>query len=310
MRLARTEIAAAYRRAAWESFQDDPRITGIRILLSNNHTCINPRTGKPEPFHDICDELAGDYPKSFLWTGWHPQCRCVMLPIVISGDEATKFIDAKVNGEKYTPKQIKSVPSQLQKWMEKNRGRIDAANNRGTLPYWIKDNAKYAGMKINPINEAAQPEIRKEALSKYNAYDSDWEKAYFDRYSGGYVVTDKQRIEHSKVSKNEKAKYDKEIEMSIVFAKNGYKIELLKEIPRISSPDAKINGVFADLKRVSGHNNIVKDAKKAVRKQGAEIVLFEFDAMTHSIKNELDKLKKLGINVKYFIAGTDKVIDP
>ncbi|MDR1023881.1 MAG: hypothetical protein LBL94_11535, partial [Prevotellaceae bacterium] len=78
MHLARTEISATYRRAQWAQFQDDPRITGIRIQLSNDHIWINPRTGKPEPFYDICDELAGDYPKSFLWTGWHPQCRCVM----------------------------------------------------------------------------------------------------------------------------------------------------------------------------------------------------------------------------------------
>jgi hypothetical protein len=140
MRLARTEIAAAYRRAAWEQFQDDPRITGIRISLSNNHTCVNPRTGQPEPFYDICDELAGDYPKSFLWTGWHPQCRCVMNPIVISGDEATKYIDAKVGGKTYTPKQITKPPKALDDWLRINGDRITRANDNNTLPYWLKDN--------------------------------------------------------------------------------------------------------------------------------------------------------------------------
>jgi hypothetical protein len=141
MRLARTEIPAAYRRAQWEAFQNDPRITGIRIQLSNNHTCINPKTGKPEPFYDICDELAGDYPKTFLWTGWHPQCRCVMTPILVSGDEATKLIDAQVKGEKYEPKQITEPPQALKDWLRINSDRITRAQANNTLPYWLNDNA-------------------------------------------------------------------------------------------------------------------------------------------------------------------------
>jgi hypothetical protein len=140
MRLARTEIAGAYRRSAWEQFQNDPRITGIRIQLSNNHTCINPKTGQPEPFYDICDELAGDYSKSFLWMGWHPQCRCVMNPIVISGNEATKFIDAKVEGKTYAPKQITELPRAFNDWLRINGDRITRANDNNTLPYWLKDN--------------------------------------------------------------------------------------------------------------------------------------------------------------------------
>jgi hypothetical protein len=146
MRLARTEITAAYRRAAWESFRDDPRIVGLRISLSNNHTCINPRTGKPEPFYDICDELAGDYPKSFLWTGWHPQCRCVMTPIAVEGEEATRLINARANGKEYAPKQVAAAPPQLQRWLDRNSGRVAAANIRGTLPFWIKDNPQFTGV--------------------------------------------------------------------------------------------------------------------------------------------------------------------
>jgi hypothetical protein len=150
----------------------------------------------------------------------------------------------------------------------------------------------------------------KENLSEYNAYDpGTWSKAYFDKNSGGYVVINNQRVEHSNSSKNEKAKFDKELLMTKIFAQNGHKIEMLEEIPRIASPDIRIDGILGELKRVSGHNNIVKDAKKAVRKQRAEIVLFEFDTMTHFIQSELAKLKKLGMNVKYFITGSNKVID-
>jgi hypothetical protein len=141
MRLARTEINAAYRRAQWERFQTDPQVIGIRIALSNNHTCINPKTGKPEPFVDICDELAGDYPKSFLWEGWHPQCRCVQFPILVGPEDFRKMLDAEVRGEKYEPKQITKPPKAIDEWIERNRERAKGWSN---TPYWIKDNQKFA----------------------------------------------------------------------------------------------------------------------------------------------------------------------
>ncbi|MCL1932759.1 MAG: hypothetical protein FWF53_02955 [Candidatus Azobacteroides sp.] len=140
MRLAGTEIHAAYCRAEWEKFQSDPQVTGIRISLSNNHTCINPKTGRPEPFYDICDELAGEYPKSFLWTGWHPQCRCVLLPVLVDGTEFRKLLDAEIKGEIYTPKQITKPPNAFNDWLRINGERITKANDNNTLPYWLKDN--------------------------------------------------------------------------------------------------------------------------------------------------------------------------
>jgi hypothetical protein len=148
MRLARTEIPAAYRRAQWEQFQSDPQIIGIRIELSNNHTCINPRTGKPEPFYDICDELAGDYPKSFLWTGWHPQCRCEIYPIITDDeDDIENIIQARLKGKTYTPKQITEPPKALGEWITRNRER---AKGWSDMPYWIKDNKQYAsGIQVN-----------------------------------------------------------------------------------------------------------------------------------------------------------------
>lgn len=140
MRLARTEIAASYRRAQWEKYQNDPLVIGIRIELSNNHTCINPRTGEPEPFHDICDELEGIYPKTFLWTGWHPQCRCIMTPVLVDGPEFRKILDAEEKGEKYTPKGVEKMPKAFEDWLKINRNRVDTFWERGTMPYWLRDN--------------------------------------------------------------------------------------------------------------------------------------------------------------------------
>lgn len=63
VRLMRTEINSSYHFANYEFWQGEPYIIGIRISLSPQH-----------PITDICDDLAGDYPKDFKWSGWHPQC--------------------------------------------------------------------------------------------------------------------------------------------------------------------------------------------------------------------------------------------
>jgi hypothetical protein len=153
-----------------------------------------------------------------------------------------------------------------------------------------------------------ETEQLKASLLQYDEYGSDWERAYFDEHSGGYLVIDRERIEHSKVSKNEKTKFDKEYAMSMVFAQNGYRIEMLKELSGFSSSDITIDGVLADLKCVSSHNNIVRDAKKAVRKQGAKIVVFEFEKETKAIDAELLKLKRMGISVYYYYSNNKGLI--
>jgi len=161
---------------------------------------------------------------------------------------------------------------------------------------------------MNPINIIAQTEIIKTALQKYNSYGSEWQKAYFDKLSGGYVVVDKQRIENSKINNNEKEKFAKEYAMSRVFAQNGYRIEILMERPGFSSSDITINGIMAELKKTSSHNNMLKYAKKAIDKQGAKLVIFEFDKDTKKIQEELDKLKRMNIKVYYYFTGNKQKI--
>jgi len=151
---------------------------------------------------------------------------------------------------------------------------------------------------------------KKRRQKKYYFYDSKkWLKACFDKNSGGYVVINKQRIKQSVLSKNEREKFIKELKMSFVFAKNGYEIELLEETPRIPSPDVRINGILADLKKVSSHNNIVKEAKDAVHRKGAEIVLFEFEVETEKIYKEIFQLQKIGIHGKYYFTNNSKVYE-
>lgn len=69
-RLARTEINIAYRTADIDRWQTLDFVSGYEIKRSKH----------PFPCK-ICDMMAGQYPKSFLWVGNHPNCRCYMVPI-------------------------------------------------------------------------------------------------------------------------------------------------------------------------------------------------------------------------------------
>ncbi|MDR1864374.1 MAG: hypothetical protein LBR08_02265 [Bacteroidales bacterium] len=143
-----------------------------------------------------------------------------------------------------------------------------------------------------------------DSRKEYLSHDVEtWRRSYFNRENGGYLVVRRQRIEHSKISKNERAKFDKEYAMCMVFAQNGYRTEMLKERSGFSSSDITINGVTAELKKTSSHNNIVSYAKKAIDKQGAKMVLFAFDTMNVETMKELIKLRGLNIPIKYYLTN-------
>ena len=133
MRLTRTEINMAYRTADHERWAAIPFVIGTEIVCSNNH-----------PVADICDTLAGVYPKDFKWTGWHPHCRCIALPYLAKGDEIDKYHEMLLNGEDvegYTfPGTVNDVPQKFKTWLTDNTERIENAKQQ---PYFIKDNPQY-----------------------------------------------------------------------------------------------------------------------------------------------------------------------
>lgn len=153
-RLAVTEMNAAFRRAEWESYQNNPLITSYEIRLSNNHTVII--NGKLRTLHDICDVLAGVYPKTFLWAGWHPQCRCEMIPILISENDFRARIRARKAGKlgEWKPtdkKPVTEVPKALGDWVKNNQERAKGWVN---LPYFVRDNQKQIGtLKVNTYTD-------------------------------------------------------------------------------------------------------------------------------------------------------------
>ena len=165
LRLARTEVNIAYATAQWETFQSNPLVTGIRISLSNNHTTLN-RQGKRVPLHDMCDELQGDYPKTFRWTPWHPQCRCTMTPITISDDDFKKRMSALFAGtlDDWKPQDtVTKMPETFTGWMDRNKERLAKGKS---IPAFVKDNYLNGNplAKLNPAITNLEDEVRKQAL--------------------------------------------------------------------------------------------------------------------------------------------------
>lgn len=144
MRLARTETNMAYRTADQERWRQLDFVIGYRVVLSDNH---------PEP--DICNDLSarrgekgsrGVYPKDFVFKGWHPQCRCYVVPILADEKEFDKIQEAILNDEPIPESKsvIREPNKYFQDWWMKNKKRVSEAQS---LPYWVKDNPKYTRIK-------------------------------------------------------------------------------------------------------------------------------------------------------------------
>lgn len=130
IRLARSEINMAYRTAEQKRWEQMDFIVGYEIKLSHSHH-------SKMPHGDICDELAGKYPKNFKWTGWHPNDMCYVVPILKTEEE---FLS---DGENKSINEIDDIPMQLKNWISENKDRIKKSKLKKTLPYFLKENISY-----------------------------------------------------------------------------------------------------------------------------------------------------------------------
>lgn len=156
-RLARTETNIAYREADFTRWQQLDFVVGVEIKLSNNH-----------PVLDICDDLKGVYPKGFKWVGWHPNCRCYMVPVLAKEEELDQMLDKILNGEdpgSVVTDSPKDLPDQFQTWVKDNEERYHKAEAKGTLPYFIRDNKKAVEQILNPLTP--EQKHHQELVQKY-----------------------------------------------------------------------------------------------------------------------------------------------
>lgn len=128
VRLVRNEINMAYRSAEQERWARMDYIKGKEIKTTNN---ISHKS-------DMCDLLSGIYPSDFYWTGWHVNCMCYAIPIIMSEDE---FWAKERNN-----KQI-GIPQNFTAWVDDNKQKIAKKK-----PIFYSQNKKYFNEKIKEEN--------------------------------------------------------------------------------------------------------------------------------------------------------------
>lgn len=176
-RLTRSEINMAYRESDFLRWQQLDFVVGFEIHRSNHEPLCKCK---------MCDRLQGRYPKTFKFKGWHPQCMCYAVPILM--DEETfdenelGDLKAALYGTEYKKKQAKNVvvdvPDGFKEWVAEN---MEASAGWASTPYFIKDNfvdgdlAK--GLKIAlPIVEPDVPQTLPEIITHAKKVMKETEK--------------------------------------------------------------------------------------------------------------------------------------
>ena len=176
-RLTRSEINMAYRESDFLRWQQLDFVVGFEIHRSNHEPLCKCK---------MCDRLQGRYPKTFKFKGWHPQCMCYAVPILM--DEETfdenelGDLKAALRGTEYKKKQAKNlvtdVPDGFKEWVAEN---MEASAGWASTPYFIKDNfvdgdlAK--GLKIAlPIVEPDVPQTLPEIITHAKKVMKETEK--------------------------------------------------------------------------------------------------------------------------------------
>ncbi len=178
-----SETNMAYRTADHLRWQQMDFVVGQHVLRSNN---------REEGNGDICEMLSGTseedkkgrYPKDFKFVGWHPWCRCHVVPLLADDDEFEEYMDRKAAGEDVSGMRFKEeqteLPEEFKEWVRKNEYHINASTQNGKAPYFVRDNRDYVDGVLSgekkPQYKGESPfgdkqkvsdDLRKEALAQY-----------------------------------------------------------------------------------------------------------------------------------------------
>ncbi|WP_312554903.1 hypothetical protein [Empedobacter brevis] len=130
LRLASSEINAFYKESENQRWKSMDFVVGFEIKRSNNvFDC------------DLCDSLKGRYPKSFLFIGWHPNCRCYQIPILKPIEMFTDELKGAVKSSysylgNFQTTEIKEMPANYKNHLKE---KADIYRGYKTVPYWVKD---------------------------------------------------------------------------------------------------------------------------------------------------------------------------
>ena len=155
LRVARTEINAAYHKARNERWQNEPFVIGQYIHVSPQHN-----------IDDICNDLEGRYPKDFDWRSWHSNCMCTSDPITLQGEEKKEFYKRLAAGEDMSNYvglfAVRDVPDYYKQYIKDHSEAIIKSYKKGNLAWHLQDNKKYW---VNLLSAAERKEIGLKAIS-------------------------------------------------------------------------------------------------------------------------------------------------
>lgn len=199
MRMARTEVNMAYRDSDRYRWNQLDFVVGYEVKLSNNHT-LKDHKG---PYHDICDELAGRYPKTFVFKGWHPNCRCFMVPILkdpkeFKTDQENALrdafwgedddFDAAGNYQKYMKPEesvnaVTDVPKNFKSWAAAN---LQRSLTWAKQPYFIKDNFTGGTLEgdlkiVKPVIPRPKDDPNEDRWNEFRKADDKQKKTIFEQ---------------------------------------------------------------------------------------------------------------------------------
>jgi hypothetical protein len=255
-RLTATETNMAYRTADYERWQQLDFVVGIKIEPSvNNHET------------DICDDLAGKYPKDFKWTGWHPHCRCHALTILKTEKELDADTERILNGEEpslESVNQITALPKKFTEWASDNEERINGAKS---APYFLKDNA---------TTVFCREDMKQFRPMVYNilSQDKNYKDVAYDRVSGGLKAT------HINHNFNKKGGIY-ELAVQNIGYKNGHSV-ILGDEPQNAFGRRSLEGLWNGLPfeaagaETGTANNIRNALKHCASKPGVEVAVIYF----------------------------------
>ena len=108
-----------------------------------------------------------------------------MVPVMATQKEIDEMIDKILDGDDpgsiSSSEKVNDTPDQFKEWLANNKHRIDAAAERGTLPYFIKDNPSLINPKAKTTRDIAKERHSARTPDQIKDIKSRWfeERAIF-----------------------------------------------------------------------------------------------------------------------------------
>ena len=167
-RIARQETNIAYRLGDYEKRQNMPFIVGITIHLSNAH-----------PKFDICDSMAGSYPKGFVYSGWHVHCLCYSTSVMATKEEFKAWMKGGMKGDILQSQNVVTrIPRVAQEYVRKNESKLQKA-------YFYRDNfAPGTVVRLTQLMKIESPETLMKLAKDSGDEVDEFGKSLAEKFNG------------------------------------------------------------------------------------------------------------------------------